>query len=69
MRLKVPAMSGKKQFVGYAVYWPPLPGLPFLAVIFLPDGKAEARQFETADSAEAYTREMAKGLAPPSSKH
>lgn len=62
-------MIGKTPMVGYAVYWPPLPGLPFLAVIFLPNGKVEARQFETADAAEVYTREMAKGLVPQLSKH
>lgn len=62
-------MSGKTPLVGYAVYSPPVPGLPYLAVTFLPDGRVEARQFATEDAAEGYTREMARGLTPQSSKH
>jgi hypothetical protein len=50
--------------VAYVVYPPPHHGLPYLAVTLLPDGKVEARQFPTMEAAEAYQREMVKGLRP-----
>lgn len=46
--------------VAYVVYSPPLNGLPFLAVILMPDGSVSARQFDTAEDAEKFTREMSK---------
>lgn len=52
--------------VAYVVYPPPYAELPYLAVTLLPDGKVAARQFATAEAAEEYKREMAKGLRPGS---
>ena len=46
--------------IAYAVYPPPLKGLPFLAVTLSPDGSVIARQFETEDEAVKYNTEMAK---------
>lgn len=50
--------------VAYVVYPPPFHGLPYLAVTLLPFGKVEAKQFLTAEAAEEYHRQMAKGLRP-----
>jgi len=69
MRDGVKPMSTKKPIIGYAVYWPPIAGLPYLAVTLLPDGKVEAKQFETWEAAEEYSRKMAKGLKPSAVKH
>ncbi|AWC21392.1 MULTISPECIES: hypothetical protein [Aminobacter] len=62
-------MSETKPIVGYAVYPPPFPGLPYLAVTFLPDGKVEARRFESGEAAASYADELAKGRRPQSTKH
>lgn len=63
-------MSETKPIVGYAVYPPALPGLPYLAVTLLPDGKVEARQFESAAAANLYIVELSKGsLKPQARKH
>jgi len=50
--------------IGYAVYPPARPGLPYLAVTFMPDGTVVARQFPTETEATQYTNAMAKGRAP-----
>ncbi|TIT82495.1 MAG: hypothetical protein E5W45_01690 [Mesorhizobium sp.] len=44
----------------YAVYHPPVFGLPFLAVVLKPDGTTTCRQFATADEARAFNKFMAK---------
>lgn len=62
-------MSTNKPIIGYAVYGPPITGLPHLAVTLLPNGKVEAKQFDTREAAEAYSSEMAKGLKPSTVKH
>jgi hypothetical protein len=62
-------MARKKPIVGYAVYWPPVTGLPYLAVTFLPDGTVDARQFDNAEGAEAYSADLSKGLKLQSIKH
>jgi hypothetical protein len=36
------------------VYPPPLPGLPYLAVLILKNGECEVTAFDSADDAEAY---------------
>lgn len=55
--------------VAYVVYSPPFKGLPFLAVILMPDGSVSARQFDTAEEAEKFTQEISKGERPGGTKH
>lgn len=55
--------------VAYVVYSPPLKGLPYLAVILRPDGSVSARQFDTAEDAEKFTREMSMAERPGGSTH
>lgn len=44
----------------YAVYSPPVLGLPYLAVILGTDGVVTARPFDTAQDAAAFNRLMAE---------
>jgi hypothetical protein len=37
----------------YAVFPPPMPELPFLAVVIRPDGKVQTHQFQTKEQATA----------------
>ncbi len=55
--------------VAYVVYSPPLKGLPFLAVILMPDGSVSARQFDTAEDAARFTMQMSKAGRPGGSTH
>ncbi|QKD05293.1 hypothetical protein EB235_30550 [Mesorhizobium loti R88b] len=48
----------------YAVYSPPVLGLPFLAVILAADGTVTARPFDTAGEAAAFNKLMAYGEHP-----
>ncbi|RUW77279.1 hypothetical protein EN833_30260 [Mesorhizobium sp. M4B.F.Ca.ET.190.01.1.1] len=63
----------KRSSTIYAVYHPPVFGLPFLAVVLKPDGTITSRQFETVDEARAFNkfrrinqaaRRSIKGKAP-----
>ena len=62
-------MPSNKPSIAYVVYSPPAKGLPFLAVTLKPDGSVTARQFDTVEEAESFTRGMAKGLRPDSIRH
>ena len=53
----------------YAVYAPPNPGLPYLAITLLPDGRVLARQFDSSKDASAYIRELSAGGARDPSTH
>lgn len=44
----------------HVVYDPPLTGLPYLAVVFLPDGTLQAMPFKSAAKADAYAAKMAR---------
>jgi len=48
----------------YAVYAPPVFGLPFLAVILQPNGTAIARPFDAAEDAAAFNKLMAAAKSP-----
>ncbi|MET3522069.1 hypothetical protein [Mesorhizobium abyssinicae] len=50
----------KRSSTIYAVYHPPVFGLPFLAVVLKPDGTITSRQFKTADEARAFNKVMAQ---------
>lgn len=48
----------------YAVYSPPLLGLPYLAVILTVDGTAKATPFGTAEDAAVFNKLMADAEHP-----
>ncbi len=48
----------------YAVYKPPMFGLPFLAVTLAVDGTATATPFATAQDAAAFNKMMAQAEHP-----
>jgi len=53
----------------YVIYSPPATGFPYLSVILFPDGTAMARQFDTAEQAAEYNREMAEHSSGRGVKH
>jgi hypothetical protein len=58
-----------KKTASYVVYFPPMDGFPFLAVILAVDGTATARPFETVEDAAAYNRLMAEAQHPGKAGH
>ena len=48
----------------YAVYMPPVKGLPYLAVILATDGTVTARPFDTPDQAAEFNRQLAEAGCP-----
>ncbi len=42
-----------------AVYEPPITSLPYLVVVFLPDGTIQVQPFASAKDAEAYAEQVA----------
>ena len=59
----------KKARPAYVVYTPPLPGLPFLAVILAADGTTTAKPFDTAHEAAAYSKLIAGADHPGAIRH
>ena len=49
--------------ITHVVYDPPITSLPYLAVVFLADGKLEVTPFKTARDAEAFTKRQARAVA------
>jgi hypothetical protein len=47
-----------------AVYEPPVTSLPYLVVVFFPDGTLQVQPFASAEDAEAY----AEQVAPPGTR-
>ena len=47
-----------------AVYEPPITSLPYLVLVFLPDGTLQVQPFASAEDAEAY----AEQVAPPGTR-
>jgi hypothetical protein len=61
-------MAMKKSVI-YAVYPPPVFGLPFLAVTLHKDGTSTARPFDTSEEAGAYNKLMSGAEAPGKIRH
>lgn len=64
LRLKPGRWGMKINRPSYAVYSPPVVGLPFLAVVLAPEGTTAARPFDTAEDAAAFNRLMAYSEHP-----
>ena len=53
----------------YAIYRPPMFGLPYLAVILAPDGTATASPFDTAEDAAAFNKLMIRAEYPAKNRN
>jgi L-2-hydroxyglutarate oxidase LhgO len=58
---KADKKADKKQIQpAHVVYPPPLRGLPFLAVVLMPDGSVTAKPFSSVEEAIAYNHSTTK---------
>jgi hypothetical protein len=61
--LRRPLLKDPMARITHVVYDPPLASLPYLAVVFRPDGTLEVKPFKNARQADAFTKRMARATA------